>query len=245
MLVFCEQGEGAGDAGALCLRKTDGSPVTRLGEGFDYELSPDGKWVLTCSLSSPQVLSVLPTGAGEPKRINRGSIEGYRYAWWFPGGDSLLILGWEHGRGLRHFVQGISGGPPRALTEEGSSDGATIARDGSWVMAWGPVGKVLIYRFDGSKPNAVRWLAPDDGLTPWDLDGRSILVNSGNSVNIPVRIYKVDLVTGRRTLFVEIGPKNRVGLLGVSLTDFSADYKSYAYDSSWMLSSMFLGKPRE
>ncbi|MGH9363944.1 MAG: protein kinase domain-containing protein, partial [Thermoanaerobaculia bacterium] len=46
-MLINEFGEATGRTGAYYLRKTDGSPAVRLGEGSANELSPDGKWVLT------------------------------------------------------------------------------------------------------------------------------------------------------------------------------------------------------
>src|SRR5207302_209342 len=42
-LLFTEQSGVVGNNYAVCLRKTDGSPVVRLGEGQALDLSPDGK----------------------------------------------------------------------------------------------------------------------------------------------------------------------------------------------------------
>ena len=61
------------------LRKTDGAPAVRLGEGRPFGLSPDGKWVLSTLFTPPQIL-LLPTGAGEAKRLERGAIEQYAAA---------------------------------------------------------------------------------------------------------------------------------------------------------------------
>ena len=47
--VFTEQGEAGGPGYSVYLRKLDGSAPVRLGEGNALALSPDGKWVLTCS----------------------------------------------------------------------------------------------------------------------------------------------------------------------------------------------------
>jgi Tol biopolymer transport system component len=62
-LLFAETGLGTNYA--VCLRKTDGSPVVRLGEGWPADLSADGKWALAVVQSRPPQLVVYPTGAGE------------------------------------------------------------------------------------------------------------------------------------------------------------------------------------
>ena len=45
-LLFQEWGDGGGTAGSVYLRRMDGSPPLRLGEGFGLSLSPDGQWVV-------------------------------------------------------------------------------------------------------------------------------------------------------------------------------------------------------
>ncbi|HYB53541.1 MAG TPA: protein kinase, partial [Thermoanaerobaculia bacterium] len=61
-VLFNESGLGGGGSQAVYLRKTDGSPAVRLGEGTAMALSPDGKSALA-RRGSQTVL--LPTGAGQ------------------------------------------------------------------------------------------------------------------------------------------------------------------------------------
>ena len=74
-VVFTEEEEGGGPGYSVYLRKTDGSPAVRLGEGEALALSPDGKWVLSAIVRlDPAPLVLLPTGAGEPKPLPKDSI---------------------------------------------------------------------------------------------------------------------------------------------------------------------------
>jgi Tol biopolymer transport system component len=73
-ILFGYEGEGAGINYAVYLRKTDGSPAVRLGDGRSQRLSPDGKWALAVLFTPPQ-LALLPTGAGEARSLERGPIE--------------------------------------------------------------------------------------------------------------------------------------------------------------------------
>ena len=240
-LVFTEQSDAVGGRSTVCLRKIDGSPVARIGEGFSCTLSPDGKWVITRTGSPPTSLTLLPTGAGEPIRLARGNIETYNHAWWFPNGDSILIRAQERNKPFRLYVQDLVGGLPHALTKEKQFQ-AAIAPDGSWVMAKGGAG-CFLYRFDGSSPQPVPWLTPTDQLLPWVVDAHSVLVIVGPWRQIPVHIEKVEIATGRRTFFREISPPNQTGVLECNVTDFSRDFNSYAYDATSVFSSLFLVKP--
>lgn len=69
MLLFAETALGTNYT--VCLRKTDGSPVLRLGEGWPADLSADGKWVLAVVQSRPPQLVIYPTGAVRPSIWNR------------------------------------------------------------------------------------------------------------------------------------------------------------------------------
>src|SRR5438876_649896 len=71
--IFQYYGEGSGPNYTSYLRKTDGSPAVRLGEGAAIALSPDGRWVLSI-LNSPRQTLLLPTGAGEARVIDRHGI---------------------------------------------------------------------------------------------------------------------------------------------------------------------------
>src|SRR5262249_55577893 len=46
-VLFDESAEGGGPNYSVYLRKTDGSPAVRLGDGAAMAISPDGKWVIS------------------------------------------------------------------------------------------------------------------------------------------------------------------------------------------------------
>ena len=71
-LLFGDFGESGPDAEAAFLRPCDGTPATRLGEGFPTSLSPDGQSVLVMRGSD---LWMLPTGPGSPRKISVGEIK--------------------------------------------------------------------------------------------------------------------------------------------------------------------------
>jgi hypothetical protein len=74
-ILFLESGEGAGATYAMYIRKTDGAPAIKIGEGSAAGLSPDGKWALSIAsqTSAPQLI-LYPTGTGEPRRLERQGI---------------------------------------------------------------------------------------------------------------------------------------------------------------------------
>jgi eukaryotic-like serine/threonine-protein kinase len=236
IVAFTEQGFLAGNNYAVCLRKTDGGDVLRLGDGLSMDLTPDGKYVLATIFSPPQIVAY-PTGPGEPKRLDRGGLENFsNHGRWFPGGDSILFEGHETGKATRMFVQRLDGAP-RSVTPEGTSAGLP-SRDGTFVLAKGGDGAYKRYPLSGGgEPRPVPWLTRADVPIRTSRDGRSVL--SSRPVDVPTRVEQIDLESGRRTLVREIAPRDRVGLLGIFPTSIADDEDSYAYWTWSLRSTLF------
>jgi eukaryotic-like serine/threonine-protein kinase len=100
-ILFEEQADGGGPNYTVFLRDTDGSPPVRMGEGRGQAISPDGKWVITAPLRSNE-LSLVPTGAGETRRLTHDNIN-YGIVRFLPDGTHLLASGIEPGHGARDY----------------------------------------------------------------------------------------------------------------------------------------------
>ena len=236
-LLFAETALGTNYA--VCLRKTDGSAVLRLGDGWPADLSADGRWVLAVMQSLPPRLVIYPTGAGETRQLERGEIENYATAQWFGDGKSVLIGGNESGKGTRFYIQEIGGGAPRPVTPEGTRDGL-LSSDGRLVLARGPEGKCFVYPIAGGEPRPAPGLTEADVLAQWSADGRSVLAY--RRAEIPYRLERVDLTTGSRRLYKELAPTDRTGLLSLRGIFFNDDLRSYAYTAYYQVSSLFVSE---
>ena len=239
-LLFAETALGTNYA--VCLRKTDGSPVVRLGEGWPADLSADGKLALAVVQSRPPQLVIYPTGAGETQQLKRGEIENYVTAQWFRDGKSVLINGNEPGKSTRFYVQEVGGAAARPVTPEGTRDG-WLSADGKLVLARGPDGKYSVYPISGGEPRPVPGLTETDVLAQWSADGRAVLVY--RRAEIPCRLEHVDLATGHRTLFKEFAPADRTGLLSMREIFVTDDLRSYAYTAYYQVSSLFISEGRQ
>ncbi len=236
-IVFTEQSGSLGANYAVCLRRTDGSPVTRLGEGTPTDLSPDGKWALAIVPTSPQQLMLYPTGAGEARRLDRGGIESYGSAVFFPDGRSVLVCGHEPGHAPRCYVQEIVGGKPRAVTPEGTARGI-LSPDARQILVKASGGGLVLYPAGGGEGRPVPGTTPDEHAIRWSREGGSLLVSRESDV--PLRIERIALPGGRRDSVRTVGPTDLGGVTSVSSPFFAEDEKSYAYVFSRTISHLFL-----
>jgi hypothetical protein len=112
-VLFTDRGQGVGAryGDHTYLRPTDGSPAVRLGEGSALSLSPDGQWAISRQVSSVSECVLLPTEAGEQRRLPVGNLECLSTSW-FPDGKRLLVTGKEPGSGIRAFIQDLDGARP-------------------------------------------------------------------------------------------------------------------------------------
>ena len=86
-----------------------------------------------------------------------------------------------------------------------------------------------IYPLAGGSPRPLPELTPEDRVTDWSADGRSLILY--RLTLVPTRAERLDLATGKRTLLREVGPSDRAGVGVVSPVLLSADEKSYAYSA--------------
>src|SRR5262249_18761222 len=88
------QDEAGGRQGSAYLRRIDGSPAIRLGEGLPQDLTPDGRWALVLLRDPGPRLVALPTGPGEVRPVALGMIEPSTGVW-FPDGKRVVVQGRE------------------------------------------------------------------------------------------------------------------------------------------------------
>ncbi|HLB87654.1 MAG TPA: protein kinase [Terriglobales bacterium] len=237
-LVFTESGEGGGENYAAYVRKTDGSPAIRLGEGFGFALSPDGKWVISGLPHPPVQLSILPTGAGEARPMTHDAINHNR-ARWFPDGKRFLFLGNEPAHGLRLYVQDVEGGKPRAISPEGvSASQFVLSPDGRLVAAVGPDQRGYLYPVDGGDPRPISGFPLGDTPAAWAGDGRSLFIYRHGE--LPSKVSRLDLASGQKQLWRELMPADSAGVTDLSVILITPDAKNYVYEYGRTLSDLYL-----
>ena len=170
-IVFSETGEAVGANYSIFMRKTDGSPAIRLGDGGFATLSPDGQWVLA-TVGSPAKLMLLPTGVGEPKQLTDDKTEHLGGAW-LPDSKSFVFSANEPGLPARTYLLDLQGGTPRALTPEGTA-GSLISPDGKFLLATDTKRQRWLYPITGGEPQKINIsLSPDERILSFFADGKS------------------------------------------------------------------------
>jgi dipeptidyl aminopeptidase/acylaminoacyl peptidase len=202
-------------------------------------LSPDGKWVAAVAFDRAQsTLTLLPTGAGEPKSLTRPGLY-YESVEWFPNGQQVLFTATETGKPHRAYVQDLTGGQPRAITPAGTT-GSHVSPDGS-SMITANAGNYSISPVAGGDARPIRGIERGDRPIKWAQDGEHIFLRQSAADNTSVRLYRLNVTTGKRDFIKEIGPTDPVGarMMSVAITP---DGKSYAYSYQRDLGSLYLVK---
>jgi WD40 repeat protein len=227
-ILFAEAGEGGGAQGGVFLRKTDGSPAVRLGDGEPLALSPDGKWALSLTPTSPPELELLPTGPGSPKRVPAEGITPFA-AVFVPDGR-IIVLHSAPGEPLLFSVVGPEGGQPRNILSPGVGAPYVALSPDSRLVAYSTKERqVTVVPIAGGPPRRVPGaiLEPNENLLQWSADGRYLFTVRND--DLPARIWRLDIETGKKTLWKEVQPANAAGLVSLFYFAMARDGRSYAY----------------
>jgi Tol biopolymer transport system component len=236
-IVFTEWGEGRGGNWSIYLRAMDGSAAVRLGEGYGMAISPDGRWVMAQPSQPPEAQVLLPTGPGQPRLLKHPGME-TSWGRFFPDGKRVLFLGDTKTSPSRLYVQGLDGGEARAISPEGMSDGPRLAisPDGHFVAAQDSDKKIAIYAVDGGTTRPLAGAEAGESPVLWSADGESLYVYRWTGA--PARVFKIDILSGKRELWKTIAPADPAGLLAIVHIVMTPDAHSYAYNYTRKLSSL-------
>jgi serine/threonine protein kinase len=218
---------------SVYLRRIDGSPAIRLGDGVARSLSPDGRWALV-DQSGRFVL--LPTGAGD-SRVLLDENSGCGVLGWFPDSTKVLVECSEEGQGPRAYAQSIESRERRPLTPPGMKPHFRPSPDGTLILAADSKGAICSVPIDGGERRTLPWLDGVTELVQWSADGRALYVRHGTGER--VRVERMDLETGRRELWRELAPDPSSGAAVLPLV-MTADARAYAYTNARNASELYL-----
>ncbi len=241
-LVFAENGEGGGAGYSVWLRRTDLSPAVRLSEGAAMALAPDGRHALAnlrYTSDTPQLLLV-PTGTGQPRELPRGGVNTQAAAF-FPDGQRVLLTAAAPGQPTRLYVQDLAGGLPRPVAPEGTRfplSARPVSPDGRRAFARDGDGALRLFPLEGGAPEPLPGVEREEEPLRFSPDG--LFVYAYRPGQVPARVTRVELATGRRELWLEIHPADRAGVPAITPVQLTADGRGYVYGYRRVLSDLYV-----
>jgi hypothetical protein len=225
---------------AIYLRKTDGSPAVKLGEGSVSRLSPDGRFVLAAPGGEfAGELQLLPTGTGDAVKVPLGPVTLSGDPLFFPDGKRLLLRGHEGKSPDRLWALELPQGAPKPITPEGVGDTYLLSPDGKQLVASDAHGGLLLRTVAGDELRKLAVVQREEIAAGWSADGKSLFL-VGQRHDGPPRIERLVLATGERqpwrTLF-QPDPAGAGTILGAHV---APDGQSYAYNYDLSLNDLYL-----
>ena len=245
-LVFNEYGEGGGPDHAVYLRPMDGSEPVRIGSGTAYDLSADGKWVLTMAhFGSPheQQIVLLPTGPGPTRELPTEPLS-YQIGTFSPDGRKIVWGANKPGEAWRMYIQDVDGGTPLKPFGQGFViSGPASCLDTSGISASGhfvvrdPALRTFLQSLAGGDALPIPGIGPDESCVGWAADNRLYVQQTSG---FRIRVFRVDPATGRREFWKEIGPPDPTGVWPPDGLSVTPDGSAYVYTFARRLMDLYL-----
>jgi len=202
IVLFDQTGDSGGPRGSVYVWKPDAPVPVNISEGTGLALSPDGA---TALVLTPEGLSLIPTGVGQPRKLDVGELRSVIWAGWHP--DGRLVLGAE-GPGGAAGVYGIQpgDGAPAAILPDGFRlvGHNLISPDGSRILAIDDDDRVVSCTLATAACQPVPDIRGGEEVAGWNADNGSIFVFDRRQV--PTDITLLDVTTGQRRSWRTIRP---------------------------------------
>jgi hypothetical protein len=249
-VLFQEEGQAGGPQNTSYLRRVGDPGPIRLGDGWAMALSPDGRRAIagTGPPNRSGMRLVLLSAGAEPPREFHG-LDVFDWAWWTPDGQRVILKGRESDRPWRAYIVQPPDGQPQPIAPEGTLCRPAVS---GWAFCCHPKEDERrhapicdLRALDGSVTRPVPWLDERDAPIAWSPDGRYAFV--AGHFEPPFRVFRVDVATGRRELWLDASPPDPAGVdpfdfepFGADLAVITPDGRYYAYSYLRTLSDLFL-----
>ncbi len=212
------------------LRNTNGAAPTLLGEGFGSGITPDGRMVAAMRVAEPHKLILYPTGPGEQRDIDLGTLKPA-----FSGNENgvtfssdrrfALLAAFDTKQEIRDYLVDLRNGSVRPVTPAGSKAGK-LSPDGTRVVTLNlATHEPLLADVASGKTSDIPGIESHDEVIGWSSDGRSLSVWNQE---LPARLFFVDVASGRRQFVQSVEPIATLGSMYARLVA-SGDGKVAAY----------------
>jgi len=239
LVLFDESGEGGGAGYSVYIRKLDGSPAVRLGEGGAQQLSPDSTRAAAVVVRGERgLIRLYPTGVGEPMTIDVPGLSVDRVNW-TRDGSALILSATEGDRGSRIYVRDFASGKARPISPEGYRIFSCRASpDGRTVPSSGPDRRSYLYPLGGGEPSPIPGIERGELVSGWLSDGKSIYVQKAGQ--LPGDVWIVDTTTGSRKLWKRIIPTDTSGVTSIGSVKVTPDGSAYVYSYVRNLADLYV-----
>ena len=105
-------------------------------------------------------------------------------------------------------------------------------------LAGGPNEKVYVCSIEGGEPVPVAGIAPVDGIVGPSTKEGTIWLRRGR--DLPARIVRLDLASGRGEPFREFAPADPTGIIDLIGIHVARDGRHYGYSYGRVLSDLYL-----
>jgi eukaryotic-like serine/threonine-protein kinase len=209
MVLFEEEGNQSQNY-TVYVRNVDGSPAVPIGDGYGMAISPDKNWVLAERLTEPtHQVWLLPVGPGEAKRISPPNLSPRVAAAFLSDGKRVVYIAQDGTHPLRTWLQDMSGGDPRPITEEGTS-GVMLSPDEKWLLAgsgftYPRVIDPVLVPIAGGAAVKIAGIKADDSVLGWSSDGELYVAPFTREARGVLPVEKLDPHTGTRRAWRDLG----------------------------------------
>ncbi len=241
VVLFDEEGVAASAEYAIYVHHLLDGSTMRVGDGTAMALSPDGTMVLAGGTRDRGRLQLLPLGHGNARELPRTGLN-YQWVRFFPDGRRLLALAGEQGQALRVFVVPLEGGQPIPITPPTVTRTAAVSPDGSDVALLTAAGQLMIYPSSGG---AGRLVPTSGALGPllWSADNYLYVQHFGAYTQIPTRVSRLHVPSGRLEAWKELRPADTLGVNAITKVMVSQNAQTVVFNYRRALSELFVASP--
>ena len=180
-----------------------------------------------------------PTGPGRSRRVDSGQFQSLTKSGALqvsPTDTTVFFCGAEPKQAGRCYVAKLPDGTITPVTPPGASPG-WLSPDGSTVLV--RTNGFTIYPTDGGPPRPAHGFRPGDAPIRWSPDGHDVWVWSNPLAISPIRIDRIDPVTGARAALVSIVPRDPTGVRQLGFLTLADDPHGYAFVEYPYVSRLF------
>jgi hypothetical protein len=221
------------------LRTTDGAPAQTLGEGRAVDLSSDGRWALVVS-TDLRGLTAVPTGAGQPRPIATHGLEIF-WARWMPDGKGVLVVGRiPPDSDFRLYRLADDSSKPVRATDAPLFGRLQVSQDGRWAAALDSDRQLIVVSLRDGATLSVPSGHVDAVPRGWAPDGSLWLSQGGDHAPARLRLFRVDVHTGRVLEERTVAPTDPSGATYITNLALTPDGGSVAFTYRRIVGSLYI-----